>query len=296
MRTMGRSRVASWLLPTAMVLMMACVQSPTVIGADGLWTVRRLGFRAQSVTPAARLQLVARYRLPAAAKQGEDRWYLLRLHSTLHLAEDTGAGFVYVSAETNGRTAAQNRFEVFIANSEPVIHWDTVDIINGPQHFFSIGTHVDTIFVNYLQRSGVIPGMNALTVSVETIGDARVEQVVVGDDSGIARTPLSPPRVTMEAVGPEHGVGLGDTFRVHVRLADSGGYSSRDVNLSMRYPRDALRVQGSERWYFPTLGSGAAAEVTFEVLRAGHHDVEFAVKSGSGGAPTAKLLVRVDES
>jgi hypothetical protein len=63
--------------------------------------------------------------LPARARQGPRVWYLIKLHFRISFSPRTGEGFAYVSGLTNGRSAAQIKFDTE-GPDRPTV-WHTLD-------------------------------------------------------------------------------------------------------------------------------------------------------------------------
>ncbi|MDE3090453.1 MAG: hypothetical protein KGJ80_13810 [Chloroflexota bacterium] len=234
------------------------------------------------------------YYLPRGATQGPDSWYLLRLHFRLELAENSAPGLVYVSVSTNDRTAAQVKFQLYRVGGL-IIHWDTVDLLEGEEHFFTLSPSIEVFFSNYLQTAGVLPGLNTLTVSLEAYDGAKVNRLVVFDDSGIEYTPLGPPKLTMQVILPDKPVIVGDVFRIGFELGNRGGYPAKGVTVQAAYPQDAIRIRDIERWHFPTVEKETKGEFVLESLQSGHYEITLFVTSESGGRPAAAIEANIGE-
>ena len=135
------------------------------------------------------------FRLPRGSAQRRTGWYELRLRARVVFGVDRGRGNAYLSADTNGRTAAQIRFRTF-GLARPV-EWDAVGIIDGTQRGrFSRSTLVS--FRNFVQDRGIRGGLNRLSFRVETLGRPGLERVTVLPGSGVYRTPSGPARVVLD--------------------------------------------------------------------------------------------------
>ena len=105
------------LIATALVLLMltlvltACAAGPRTIDSPGLWSLEKMGYSDLVFPNKKPLEETAiKYILPANAAQGPESWYAIYLHFSIEFSDDSDNGTAYVSAATDGRTAAQIKF------------------------------------------------------------------------------------------------------------------------------------------------------------------------------------------
>jgi hypothetical protein len=216
---------------------------PVLIDHFGVWTLRRLGYGDQ-VFPLQTLKRerlsTIRYRLPAKARQGPRRWYLIHLHFRIRFADDTGRGSVYVSAGTNARAAAQIAFNV----SRERIDWSSVGWVDGAVQRSTTARAIAVRFSNYLQYKGVVPGLNVLYFQLEQYGDVRVTSLRVIADSAIEYSPLSPGFLKLHVRLPQTRVLLRRDFAIGVRLTNTGDRALRNVVVSAASNPGAIARRG----------------------------------------------------
>jgi hypothetical protein len=257
------------------------------LDSDGLWTLSRLGAGRVILRAPGEVQ-AARFRLPSGAKQGDGRWYLLRLRFALTFAADTPEGIAYVSASTNGRAAAQIK-----ARALPgAVEWSSVGLIDGRVERRTRGRRIEVDFRNYLQLSGVRPGLNTLSVRLERVGPVRVERLEVFPDSGIERTRLAPARVELRPRLPDGAVRVGDEFELGYALRNTGDRPARNVVVGIELPRGALAVLGPRVERFPELAGTAAGSFRLRALARGRFRIALTARS-SANRPAALIDVPV---
>lgn len=239
-------------------------------------------------------RLSTAYRLPAGAKQGEPRWYLVRLHLRLALDPGSGNGLAYVSALTNGRAAAQVKLETRRGAAGLQTTWSTVGLLNGRVERTTSARTIEVRFRNYLQLAGVKPGRNVLMFQLERYGAVKLRSVRILPDSGIEVSPLSPARVRLEVTLHEREIAARDRFAVRYRLTNAGERTARDVVVRPTFSKSALRVVGPRERRHEALRGGdrATGTLTFEALTAGRFQVALDVRS-SANHPAALIEVRV---
>jgi hypothetical protein len=187
------------------------------------------------------------FRLPSGARQGPDKWYLIRLHFRIVFKEEAGAGAVLLSGLTNGRSAAQIRFQYRRSSPRAPIYWSTLDYIRGLRRHRTQSRVIDVRFSNYLQYSGVRPKRNAFTVQYERFGDIHVESIRVFRDSGIAVTPLSPARLKIRIEDRPVRVAEGAEFPISYTVENIGGQLARDVVVTATTSTGIKQLSGDVR-------------------------------------------------
>jgi hypothetical protein len=257
------------------------------IDRDGLWTLSRLGAGGLELDAPGEVE-ATRFRLPADAAQGHGRWYVIRLRFALTLAADSRPGLVYVSAATNGRTAAQVKARA----RQGEIEWSSVGLIDGRVEGRARGRRIDVDFRNYLQIAGVRPGVNVLTVTLERVGPIRVERLHVFADSGIERTQVAPAEIELRLGLPRGEVRVGDEFELGYRLRNAGDRPAHDVVIAVDFPRGGLALLGASQARFPQLVRTAAGSFRFRALTEGRFRVALAARS-SANRPAALVEVPV---
>lgn len=234
------------------------------------------------------------FRLPAGARQGPDVWYTIRLRYRITFAADSGAGFAWVMADTNGRTSAQVEYTVGRDAGGLRVRETSVDIVNGQLEKRFRGRTSEVRFRNYLQSHGIRGGRNQLTFRLEQGGAARVERVEVLPESGVYRTGSSPyplriaPRLAAGRIQP------GSTFRLAVALDSRTGELLRDLAVQPAWDRRALELVSPRVRRYATLARRVEAVFEFRALTAGKHRVDVLADSNRNH-PRATVSVTVSE-
>lgn len=235
------------------------------------------------------------FALPTGARQGPDVWYTIRLRYRITFAPDSGAGFAWVMADTNGRTSAQVEYTVGRDAAGLRVRETSVDIVNGQLEKRFRGRTSEVRFRNYLQRGGVRGGRNELTVRLEQGGAARVERVEVFPESGVYRTGSSPyplriaPRLVAGRIQP------GSTFRLVVALDSRTGELLRDVTVQPAWDRRVFELVSPRVRRYATLAGRVEAVFEFRALTAGKHPIDILADSNRNH-PSARVAVTVSEA
>ena len=235
------------------------------------------------------------FRLPAGASQGPDVWYTVRLRYRITFAADSGAGFAWVMADTNGRTSAQVEYTVGRDAGGLRVRETSVDIVNGQLEKRFRGRASEVRFRNYLQRGGVRGGGNELTFRLEQGGAARVARVEVLPESGVYRTGSSPyplriaPRLAAGRIEPE------STFRLVVALDSRTGEVLRDVTVRPTWDPRALELVSPRVRRYGTLARRVEAVFEFKALTVGKHRIDVLADSNRNH-PSAAVAVTVSEA
>jgi hypothetical protein len=181
----------------ALLTLVSCAAGPRMIDSLGLWSLEKLGYSDLIFPDKEPLEATSiKYILPESAAQGPENWYVIYLHFSIEFSDESDDGSVYVSASTNGRTAAQVKFVIEKHQDDSLtIDWITgsENLIKGDVKQSTSSLSIEDIhFANYLQTSGVKPGLNVLTFKLEQYDGAKVRSLQIFSDSGIALT-LHPP-------------------------------------------------------------------------------------------------------
>jgi hypothetical protein len=185
-----------------------------------------------------------RFRMPAGAKQGADTWYLMRVDLEVIFARGSRKGSVLVSGYTNDRAAAQIEFYTEQNSSgTQVTSWDSADAINGPDagRFKSNRGHVR--YVNYLQLSGVKPGINILTFAAERFGHPAISKINIGPASGIYASPNGPVDLDVNAHFSDDGLEVGESTHLEVEVTNASRGPAKDVELTVQPASSHLFIE-----------------------------------------------------
>lgn len=258
-------------------------KAPVVLGGDGPREVR--------------LPLV----LPGGAAQGPRTWWQVRLAYRLRFAPDSGAGVAWVSADTNGRTAASIEYVTRRRAGRLSFRRTLVDL-DGQRAVVRAGRRDAVDFTNYLQFAGVRGGHGTWTLRVEQAGDARVEAVEVLGATAVRTTSRSPFALVLDPAVTGGRPVAGRPFDVLVRARDRAGRRVSDAEVVTGALAEGLRqvaardVPGGRLVRFVARRPGTA-ELPFAATRGGARaSVALAVRvapapaSGPGAAVTALVL------
>lgn len=234
------------------------------------------------------------FRLPAGASQGPDVWYTVQLSYRITFAADSGAGFAWVLADTNGRTSAQIEYTVGRGAGGLRVRETSVDIVNGQREKRFRGRTSEVRFRNYLQRGGVRAGTNELTFRVEQEGAARVERVEVLPESGVYRTGSSPYPLRIVPGLAAGRIEPGSTFRLVAALDSRTGEVLRDVAVQPAWDRRTLELISPRVQRYAMLAKRVEAAFEFRALSAGKHRIDVLADSNRN-RPSATMVVTVSE-
>jgi hypothetical protein len=266
-----------------------------LIDSFGIWTLEKLGysdliFPCQQDTETISVE----YSLPQHAAQGPRNWYLIHLNFRIEFSEQSQDGLCYVSAFTNKKSCAEIEFIPKREDGSLIIDWNTVDLINGPINYSSSSSTIDVSFTNYLQTSGVNPGLNVLTFALEKYGGAQVKSLKILQSSAIEYTAVSPPQLVMDVKPPKASVEVGDTFTIRFEVKNVGSLAAKDVAIQPLYPEQALQLIGESSYSVASLGTSIKGSFTFKALIEGQHEVTIDVTTKSGiRRPSASIEVPV---
>ena len=135
----------------------AAGSEPVVVDDFGDWNLTRLGAGALDLAAHPRRDgRSVRYRLPAGARQGPARWYLVHVHFRATLSRHTKSGLVYVTASTDGRAGHMVTLRIRRRpGRQSRIAWTTLDLIRGGVRGVVRGRTVELDVENYVQNRGV---------------------------------------------------------------------------------------------------------------------------------------------
>jgi hypothetical protein len=293
-------RAVRWVAAIAAALAAApaaTADTPQLVGY-GTWTLRDLGAQVRPITAAETGQapFVTRrisFHLPPAARQGAGSWWRIHLHFTIRIPADSPAGPVYVTASTNGRTAASIRFFVTHSGGRTHVTSDALGLVKGRET--SAGTTLarDVVFENFLQYRGIRPGANELELGVERTSPARIDVVTFRHDTALVRGRIGPATFRPELSLPHGGVHAQSPFDLQFRLIQTGGLPQRNATATVHVAAQELRVHGPATLSVP-FGANRVAEGRFrlEPLKVGRPRIEV-VFTSAGVATTALVAVRV---
>jgi hypothetical protein len=258
----------------------------TTLADLGVGDVVLTEFTEQSVA-------VGEYYLQDDSTQGPEVWYRLWMHARLSLSEASGNGTAYVSAFTNDRSVAQIRLQTMHFADNWLIMWDTLDLHTGSKLHFTMSPDIELEFRNYLQDSGVIPGLNTLSVGFSATDEVQLNSITLHDDSAIERTKESPPQLVLKVDLPRDDVEVGDIVSLSVNVRNTGVLAARNVTVAVAHPGNSMIVHGGETKYFPTLLNKEDITFDLEWTEPGKHEFDIYVQSGSGGNPFARIEANV---
>jgi hypothetical protein len=228
------------------------------------------------------------FKLPAHSKQGPDRWYLLNLHVALTLREDVKAAPAQVSASTNGFATIQ--IQVGRAGHRHGAVVDMLDLLQGEVRRTISSNLVTANESNYLQRSGVRGGANALSLRVESFGhNGIVQSARILSGTGIYVTAKAPSNLSIEAPRAVR-IRTGSTVNLPVRLINTGD-DARNVRLSVTANGDLLQL-GSSSYEIPVVATQKpqTVKIRLRTLQPGRITIDFNAVS-SGNQPAAQTSV-----
>lgn len=268
---------------------------PIVIDSFGVWTLEELGYSDLIFPCEEDIETISiDYILPENATQGPENWYVIHLNFLIEFNEQSEDGRCYVSALTNDYSCAQIEFETKRVDNSLIIDWNTVDVLNGDIAYSTSSLSMNVSFSNYLQISGVKPGLNILTFKLEQYEGVEVGNLRVFDDSGIEYTPLSLPNLVMDVDLPESSVEVGDTFTIRFVVQNTGDLPAKEVVVRVLYPEQTLELIGEASYSVQSLGTSIEGCFEFRALTEGQHEVIIDVQTKSGiRRPSAHIEVPV---
>ena len=280
----------------------AARQRSVEVNGPGFWSLPRLGYAGGEV--AVRLAQKGRatrltaertfaYSLPAGARQGPDRWYILDLHIVVTLRKDSGPGAVFVDGATNGWDAVQMQLNVAKDARGLTTSWNTYDLVDGARRGRESGASIVLDERNYLVDSGVQPGVNKLAIRIEQYQGARVAAARALPDSGIAVTTVGVPTTRLDVAGSRQAVATGDSFRLNFILTGSGATVKQASVYPIIDPKLLQFVSPAVRTYRAVRGV-VRGQFEFKALKAGHTKIVVRALSNADNQPYVEVAVRID--
>lgn len=298
-------RVLCWLLFAGVMVTLVAIQLPAATFADspvlvdslGDWPMQRLGYNGVDIPMQGQRHVASiQYQLPPDATQGGKTWYMVRLHLTIDFSKDTGHGIALVSADTNGRTAAQMSFETRPQSEGLTVRRKSIDLVDGTRTDDISSNMVEGMQSNYLQSTGVQAGTNTLAFQVEMFGDIIVNDVHIAEDSGIQLTALSPARIRLNANSEGQHVRVGDSFKVNFSVSNDGDSMAKNIIVRAEYPQDSMETVGPSEDRMVQLGKGSRkGTLTLRALKAGRQSIVLQATS-SANRPAAVVDVYVNNT
>lgn len=226
--------------------------------------------------------------LPPGSAQRRTGWYELRLRARVVFGFERGRGNAYLSADTNGRTAAQIRFRSR-GRARPV-EWDAVGIIDGTQRGLLQRSTLIT-FRNFVQDKGIRGGANTLSFRIETFGRAGLERATVLPGSGVYRTSSGPARVVLD-VRQRGALRAGKPATVELVVRNTGMRPARQIRVGLD---DAAGLRLTLESHRPFSLAPGEAKILRAIVRAekpGSYRVTFAADASSN-APAATIELQI---
>lgn len=185
---------------------------------------------------------VASIIVPKGARQGPERWFVIKLHFRITL-DGVGPGPAYFSAATNGRTAIQLKLT---GDGKTKVDYTMVGLVDGRQQGELRAAEGELRLANYLQDQGVTGDAPVeVSISMEPGPSLDIRSVTVFADSMIEETEYGPYplsiRVPLEEVG---AIRAGQTFSLPVEVAVTRPKTTaHSVEVTVT-PEGALEVVG----------------------------------------------------
>lgn len=274
-------------LALAVVLSTAVPTAADIVGFERL-ALADLGFTTRNVLPALAAP-IAEFSLPPDAGQGPHSWLTGQLHFSIRFAPES-RGLAYVSADTNGATMAQIKFEMTPGRD---LRYSAVALPEGRRETAVSGRSAEVRFTNYLRNAGVRPGRNTFSLSVELEEAIQIEQLVLHDDSAIERTEISPyPLSIVLGRAAKRTIRAGERFTVPFLVQTKGAATAEDVVVSV-VPSAPLDVVGAHEQPLGSVGrEPRKGSFTFRADRPGEYRIELRARS-SLNRPVRTVGVRV---
>ncbi|MHB8378013.1 MAG: hypothetical protein ACYDEB_13835 [Dehalococcoidia bacterium] len=234
----------------------------------------------------AQAPAIVSYSLPSDAGQGDDGWYVIQLHARVVLASAASLNrFAYLTAATSGRTSAQVRFANYPYH---ILRWDGVSLAAGGFQGYTHSGEVNLYYTNYLQRTGVTPGLNSLSLDIDRDVGMKWRDVVIEPDTSIVRIAQPPPELAITARPSARRVIIGQTFAVVYSLR-STGWEARGVRIHSRV--DAGMTAASPDVTFEALGERQEGALSFTAVTPGDHVISILARSANAGSAITDVRV-----
>lgn len=273
-------------------------ERPVLIDGLGHWSLQRLGATGSKLPRAGGgASPVIRYLLPSGARQGPNRWYLMRLHFEVVLASDSGAGTIFVDGATNGRTAASVRLKVRTrARGKPRVRVDSLGLVDGSQRRVVTGRRIEARLRNYLQNRGVRPDSNSLVFGLERYGRVKIKSARVFVDSGIEVTKRSPAKLTLKPLLPRRPLLAGRSTKVGFLLRNVGDQPARDVGVSLHTPSKGIDISAPQQRRYRTVAGVRRGAFEVRARRPGRHQLTLSAGAVNTNSPSTTLRVVVPKA
>jgi len=245
---------------------------------------------AGGADPAA---LRMRFELPPGARQGPERWYLVRLRYRLWFERDSGPGFAWVTSDTNDRTAAQIEYTTARRGGRLSVRRTTVDLVHGERELRTHSGRDALTFTNHLPYAGVRAGTNTWTIRLEQTGRTRVRRLEVLGDSAIVQTRRTPFPLALTAALDGTRPHVGERFEIEVRLAAAPRRTIRDVAVRAHAQHRGVELLAPARRRVGDLtGRSRTVRFAFLARQPGAHAITLMARSDAND-PNAGVQVEV---
>jgi hypothetical protein len=247
------------------------------------YTFEELGYPEIRLTQDKLEKQTYKFFLPSEAKQGPEKWYLVHLNLHIDFSPDCGDGYFYMYVDTNNYCCALFEFRTERLNDVLVIKWSSADLVNGYYENSLLSLSENITFSNYLSPKGVRGGENDLIVRAETIGDTRINNVLLYGSSSLECTTVAPPKLTLDVLVPEENVVVGQEFKIQYTLNNTGSLPAENVTLAIQYPEQVLDMKTDNLVFFPKIESSQTGEFVMKPLDPGEYEIKVAVVGVKGG-------------
>jgi hypothetical protein len=207
---------------------------------------------------------------------------VIHVHFRITFADDSGSGFVLLSANTNGWASYQAKFYPAIEDGVLTVPWATLDLIDGLHKGVAAGRTVEYRSANYMQFRGIRPGVSSLNFQLEQFDQARVAALRIVADSGIELTRLGYGRMGLRFTVTPPIIHTGESFDVRYELRHISGRILRNVSLAPELV-DCLgvRLLGPKVVRFAQVASAVSGYFRFRALARGRCRIFFWAHSNS---------------
>ena len=252
---------------TAVVTLSEIAGSPVLIEA-GDFALDRVFYAATATFPFA---------LPSGTVPAnpDGSWFLVELSYTIVFGATSSAGFAWVSADTNGLTAAQAEYVLTRDPDGLEILESTVTLQDGQEERDLSGLSAEVDYVNYARDEGVVDGRNTFTLRVEHTEGVVIERVEFHEGSGVSLTTVSPDPFRLSARLSSDEIRVGHEFEVLVRAENVSGAALEDVSVQAVPTGDFAQVLDTDTLQLGSLPSSREHTFRFEALRSGPGQIAF---------------------
>lgn len=238
----------------------------------------QLAFPRDSPDSAGPIRVVERtldFTLPAGAEQGGDEgWYVLDVRAEIRFGAGSSAGFAWLSAATNDRTAVQLEYELKEGSTPASVGESAVGLIDKSQRrsLTLVGGRVR--HRNFLQLNGIRAGRNRVTFRLEETAGLHVEAVQILPTTRVFRTRHSPYPLRLSVSGPAR-VAAGTDFAVTAVVRSELRESVEDVKVGLEFDPTHFRLIGQQEASLGTVGGRRpkSARFVFRPLQSGRGEI-----------------------